>query len=190
MFTKLGFRVVLSDPSSHSMFEKGMETISSDTVCYPAKLIHGHIENLAEKGVKRIFYPCVPFERKEFDNTNNHYNCPIVTSYPEVIKNNMDVLQEQGIEFINFFVALDEPDFMPQKIMKEFGKYGITEQQAKEAAEAAYAALDAFKQDMREQGEKTIKWLEETGNTGIVLAGRPYHVDAEINHEMCIRDSR
>ncbi len=182
MFTKLGFRVVLSDPSSHSMFEKGMETISSDTVCYPAKLIHGHIENLAEKGVKRIFYPCVPFERKEFDNTNNHYNCPIVTSYPEVIKNNMDVLQEQGIEFINFFVALDEPDFMPQKIMKEFGKYGITEQQAKEAAEAAYAALDAFKQDMREQGEKTIKWLEETGNTGIVLAGRPYHVDAEINH--------
>ncbi len=182
MFTKLGFRVVLSDPSSHSMFEKGMETISSDTVCYPAKLIHGHIENLAEKGVKRIFYPCVPFERKEFDNTNNHYNCPIVTSYPEVIKNNMDVLQEQGIEFINFFVALDEPDFMPQKIMKEFGKYGITEQQSKEAAEAAYAALDDFKQDMREQGEKTIKWLEETGNTGIVLAGRPYHVDAEINH--------
>ena len=182
MFTKLGFRVVLSDPSSHSMFQKGMETISSDTVCYPAKLIHGHIENLAEKGVKRIFYPCVPFERKEFDNTNNHYNCPIVTSYPEVIKNNMDVLHEQGIEFINFFVALDEPEFMPQKIMKEFGKYGITEHQAQEAAEAAYAALDAFKQDMRDQGEKTIKWLEETGNTGIVLAGRPYHVDAEINH--------
>ncbi|MEG2360413.1 MAG: acyl-CoA dehydratase activase-related protein [Christensenella sp.] len=182
MFTKLGFSVVLSDPSNHAMFEEGMETISSDTVCYPAKLIHGHIENLAKKGVKKIFYPCVPFEIKEYDNTNNHYNCPVVTSYPEVIKNNMDVLHEKGIEFINFFVALDEREFMPQKIMKEFGKYGITEEQAKEAADAAYIELERFKQDMRDQGEKTIKWLEETGNTGIVLAGRPYHVDAEINH--------
>lgn len=182
MFTKLGFRVVLSDPSSHSMFEKGMETISSDTVCYPAKLIHGHIENLAEKGVAKIFYPCIPFERKEFGDSNNHYNCPVVTSYPEVIKSNMDVLKEREIEFINFFVALDEREFIPAKIMKEFGKYGITEQQAQEASDAAYEALDRFKQDMREQGEKTIKWLQETGNTGIVLAGRPYHVDAEINH--------
>ncbi|MEA4854433.1 MAG: acyl-CoA dehydratase activase-related protein [Christensenella sp.] len=182
LLTKLGFRVVLSDPSSHSMFEKGMETISSDTVCYPAKLIHGHIENLAEKGIQKIFYPCVPFERKEYQNTNNHYNCPIVTSYPEVIKNNMDIFHRKGIEFINFFVALDEPEYMPQKVMKEFGKYGITEEQATEAAEAAYAELDRFKQDMRDQGEKTISWLQETGNTGIVLAGRPYHVDAEINH--------
>ncbi|MEA5004746.1 MAG: acyl-CoA dehydratase activase-related protein [Christensenella sp.] len=182
MFTKLGFRVVLSDPSNHAIFEKGMETISSDTVCYPAKLIHGHIENLAEKGVKKIFYPCIPYERKEFGDSNNHYNCPVVTSYPEVIKNNMDVLSENGIEFINFFVALDEQEFMPKKIMKEFGKYGITEQQAQEASDAAYAELDRFKQDMREQGEKTIQWLKETGNTGIVLAGRPYHVDAEINH--------
>lgn len=182
MFTKLGFRVVLSDPSSHSMFEKGMETISSDTVCYPAKLVHGHIDNLAEKGIKKIFYPCVPFERKEYDAGNNHYNCPIVTSYPEVIKNNMDIFQEQGIEFINFFVALDEREFMPAKIMKEFGKYGITEQQATEASEAAYAEMLAFKRDMEQKGEETIAWLKETGNTGVVLAGRPYHVDQEVNH--------
>jgi len=182
MLTKLGFRVVLSDPSSHKMFERGMETISSDTVCYPAKLIHGHIENLAAKGVKKIFYPCVPFETKEYEGSNNHYNCPIVTSYPEVIKNNMDVFREQGIEFINFFVALDMKDFMPQKIMKEFGKYGITEQQAQEAAEAAYAEMEAFKADMRRKGEETVAWLQATGQTGIVLAGRPYHVDAEINH--------
>lgn len=182
LLTKIGFRVVLSDPSSHNIFEKGMETIPSESVCYPAKLIHGHIENLAEKGIKKIFYPCVPFEQKEFERSDNHYNCPIVTSYPEVIKNNMDVLKEQGIEFINFFVALDEKEFMPEKVLKEFGKYGISPELAKEAAEAAYLEMDAFKQDMRKKGEETIAWLEKTGNTGVVLAGRPYHVDAEINH--------
>ncbi|MEG1656777.1 MAG: acyl-CoA dehydratase activase-related protein [Christensenellaceae bacterium] len=180
LFTKLGFEVVLSDPSTHKMFEKGMETIPSDTVCYPAKLIHGHIENLASKGIKRIFYPCIPFETKEFEGVNNNYNCPIVTSYPEVIKNNMDVLQD--IEFINFFVAMDEPEFMPHKVVKEFGYLGIDLELATQASEAAYAEQKKFKRDMQIQGEKTIKWLEETGNTGVVLAGRPYHVDAEINH--------
>ncbi|MGI6152896.1 MAG: acyl-CoA dehydratase activase-related protein [Christensenellaceae bacterium] len=184
MLTMLGFRVVLSDPSSHSMFEKGMETISSDTVCYPAKLIHGHIENLAEKGIKKIFYPCIPFETREYDKANNHYNCPVVTSYPEVIKNNMDVLRRQGIEFINFFVSLDMRDFMPQKIVKEFGKYdsSLTLERAKEISDAAYAAMEQYKQDIRKKGEEVIAWLEQTGNTGVVLAGRPYHVDNEINH--------
>ncbi len=182
MMTKLGFRVVLSDPSSHAIFEKGMETISSDTVCYPAKLIHGHIENLAEKGVKKILYPCIPFERKEYGDANNNYNCPVVTSYPEVIANNMEVLREQEITFFKFFVALDEPDFMPQKMVKEFGQYGVTIEEATAASEAAYAELARFKRDMEQKGEETIAWLKETGNTGIVLAGRPYHVDREINH--------
>ncbi len=182
LLTKLGFRVVLSDNSSHSIFEQGMESISSDTVCYPAKLVHGHIENLAKKGLKRIFYPCVPFEQREYEGANNHYNCPVVTSYPEVIKNNMEVLGDKGIEFINFFVALDEVEFMPEKVMKEFSRLGITQEQAKAAAEAAYAEQAAVKRDIERKGEETVKWLEETGNTGIVLAGRPYHIDREINH--------
>lgn len=182
LLTKLGFRVVLSDASSHAIFEAGMESISSDTVCYPAKLVHGHIENLAQKGIKRIFYPCVPFEQKEYENTNNHYNCPVVTSYPEVIKNNMEVLGKEGIEFINFFVALDEQEFLPDKIMKEFGRFGITEEIAKEAAEAAYAEREAFKRDIEKKGEETIAWLRKNDKTGIVLAGRPYHIDQEVNH--------
>ncbi len=182
LLSKLGFRVILSDPSTHAMFVEGMESISSDTVCYPAKLVHGHIENLAAKGLKRILYPCIPFEQKEYEQSNNHYNCPVVTSYPETIKNNMEVLAKNEIEFINFFIALDEKEFLPEKIMKEFGRFGITEEQAKQAAEAAYAERDAFKHDIEKKGEETVAWLEETGNQGIVLAGRPYHVDKEINH--------
>jgi predicted nucleotide-binding protein (sugar kinase/HSP70/actin superfamily) len=182
LLTKLGFRVVLSDPSSHAMFKEGMESISSDTVCYPAKLVHGHIENLAKKGLKRILYPCIPFEQKEYENTNNHYNCPVVTSYPEVIKSNMEMLGKRNIEFINFFIALDEPDFLPRKIVKEFGRFGITEQQAREAAEAAYAEREAFKRDIEKKGGETLAWLKENGKTGVVLAGRPYHIDPEINH--------
>ena len=182
MLTKLGFRVVLSDQSSHALFERGMESISSDTVCYPAKLVHGHIENLAKKGIKRIFYPCVPFEQKEYEHSNNHYNCPIVTSYPEVVKNNMEVFADKGIEFINFFVALDEREFMPEKVWKEFGRFGVSRELAKEAAEAAYAERERFKADMEKKGGETLAWLERTGNTGIVLAGRPYHIDPEINH--------
>ncbi len=172
----------MSDPSSHAMFEEGMESITSDTVCYPAKLVHGHIENLAKKGLKRILYPCIPFEQKEYENTNNHYNCPVVTSYPEVIKSNMEVLGKQNIEFINFFIALDEPDFLPQKIVKEFGRFGITEQQAQDAATAAYAEREAFKRDIEKKGEETLAWLKENGKTGVVLAGRPYHIDPEVNH--------
>ena len=182
LLTKLGFSVALSDPSSHAMFEEGMESITSDTVCYPAKLVHGHIENLAKKGLKRILYPCIPFEQKEYENTNNHYNCPVVTSYPEVIKSNMEVLGKQNIEFINFFIALDEPDFLPQKIVKEFGRFGITEQQAQDAATAAYAEREAFKRDIEKKGEETLAWLKENGKTGVVLAGRPYHIDPEVNH--------
>ncbi len=182
LFTDLGFEVVLSDPSNHGIFESGMETISSDTVCYPAKLIHGHIENLAKKGVKLIFYPCIPYEEKEYEGGNNHYNCPVVTSYPEVIKNNMGVLAKEKIEFLNPFFAMDEHKFMPKRIFEEFAKFGVTKEEAKSAVKLAYEEMKQFKRDIAKKGEETIKWLEETGNTGIVLAGRPYHVDAEINH--------
>lgn len=182
LLTKLGFRVILSDPSNHSMFLDGMESISSDTVCYPAKLVHGHIENLAKKGVRRILYPCVPFEQKEYETANNHYNCPIVTSYPEVIKNNMDIVKKNDIDFINFFVALDEEEFMPEKVYKEFSRFGITRELAKEAAEAAYKERQKFKSEIQKKGEETIEWLNVNNKYGIVLAGRPYHLDPEINH--------
>ncbi len=182
LLTSLGFRVILSDTSSHSMFMKGIETIPSDTVCFPAKLVHGHIQNLVDKGVKRIFYPCIPYEEKEFEGSKNHYNCPVVTSYPEVIKNNMDVLREENIDYINAFFALDEPTFIPTIVHRTFGRFGISKKQAKEATMLAYAELKAFKQDIKNKGSEIIAELNKTGKTGIVLVGRPYHIDSEINH--------
>ena len=108
LFTNLGFRVVLSDHSSRSLFEKGMESIPSESVCYPAKMVHGHIMNLINKDVKTIFYPCIMYEEKEFENSDNSYNCPIVTSYPESIKLNMDILKEKNIKFLNPFLPLEK----------------------------------------------------------------------------------
>lgn len=182
LLSELGFRVILSDPSCHESFQEAMETIPSESVCYPAKLTHGHIVNLIGKGVKRIFYPCVPFEIKEYKGANNNYNCPVVTSYPEVIKHNVEKLHDSDVDFINFFVALDEKTFMPKLVAREFSRFGITRAQAAAACRAAYEELGRFRADMQRRGEETIAWLKENGQRGIVLAGRPYHIDPEINH--------
>ena len=180
LLTQLGFNVVLSARSSRSVYMKGMETIPSESVCYPAKLMHGHVADLLQKGIKRIFYPCVPYENKEYEGSNNHYNCPIVTSYPEVIKNNVDGIKD--IDYINPFFNFYARDIMPRRIYEEFSRFGVTKQEAKEAVAAAYAEADRFKQEILDKGKETIAWMEKTGTKGIVLAGRPYHVDPEINH--------
>ena len=181
-FTKLGFSVVLSDKSSKRLYERGMETIPSESVCYPAKLCHGHIMNLVEKGVKFIFYPSIPYEQNFDELSDNHYSCPIVTSYPEVIKNNMDVLQEKEIDFLNPFLPYDTPKRMVERCYEEFQRFGVTKAEVKKAVEAGYAEDKNFRNDIREEAAKIIKWSEDTGNKCIVLAGRPYHLDPEINH--------
>jgi predicted CoA-substrate-specific enzyme activase len=181
-FTELGFAVKLSGRSSHKMYEKGMESIPSESACYPAKLVHGHIQDLIDKGIKTIFYPCIPYEQIEYSQAGNHFNCPMVTSYPEVIYNNMDVVRQPDIKFIYPFVNLaDKPSFKRQmcKALKDFN---ISYNEINAATEKAFEELHNYKSDIRKKGEETIAWLDEHDKRGIVLAGRPYHIDPEINH--------
>ena len=181
-FTKLGFRVVLSDPSSNSLFNDGLESIPSQTVCFPAKMVHGHIENLVKKGVKTIFYPCIPFEVKEFKDADNHYNCPVVSGYPEVVRLNMGVLNEKGIKFLQPFLPFDNIKRLIIRLAKELKDYKITKKELIFAVLRARASLNLFKKDIRQQGAKQIKEIRESGKPAVILAGRPYHIDPAINH--------
>ncbi len=183
-FKELGFRVVLSPRSTRNIYELGIESIPSESECYPAKLAHGHVQWLINKEVDFIFYPCIPYERNEFTDSNNHYNCPIVTSYAENIKNNVDEITSGKVRFLNPFMAFTSEEILTKQLVKVFGKEfpDITSNEVREAGAKAWAEQNAFRQDMTDKGEEVLKYLEETGKRGIVLAGRPYHVDPEINH--------
>ena len=180
-FTKLGYRVVLSPQSSHKLYELGIESIPSESECYPAKLAHGHIMWLIKQGVKFIFYPCVPYEHNEYEGTNNHYNCPIVTSYAENIKNNVEELKSENIDFRNPFMSFESEEKISKRLVEEFSSY-IPAAEIKSAVKAGWDEMMACRQDVRNKGEEVIAYLNETGKRGIVLAGRPYHVDPEVNH--------
>ncbi|MBP1889658.1 putative CoA-substrate-specific enzyme activase [Clostridium moniliforme] len=182
LFTELGFRVVSSPVSSKKLYEKGIDTIPSDSACYPAKLVHGHIMALIENGVDTIFYPCIPYEKKEFSDSNNHYNCPMVTSYPEVIKNNMDILKEKNIKFIAPFFSLDDKKVLAKRIVEEFKDFGVDIKEAKEAVDKAFIERENYKKDIENKGKEVIEYLKKNNKKGIVLTGRPYHIDPEINH--------
>ncbi len=181
--TTLGFRVILSEKSTRKTYEKGMESMPSESVCYPAKLSHGHIESLLEQGITTIFYPCMPYSRKEYKKADNHYNCPIVISYSEVLKNNVEGLKKDSIKFLNPFLPFDQKNLV-KKIMEldEFKEYNFTKAELIEAAQKAEAEYQKCKKDIRDKGLETVRYLEENNLKGIVLAGRPYHVDPEINH--------
>jgi predicted nucleotide-binding protein (sugar kinase/HSP70/actin superfamily) len=217
--TELGFEVRLSSPSSRALLEQGLDTLPSDTVCYPAKLVHGHIVDLVKQGVKRIFYPCVSFERKEFEDSHNHYNCPVVTSYPELIRNNVDYLKENGVEMIQPFLSLENEKKLAQQLARVFpdiatgeihralvlGGIGsrpflspeseerlsrrlarlfprIALAEIRRALALGWAEQKRMKAEVARQGEAVLDYLRETGRHGIVLAGRPYHIDPEIHH--------
>ena len=182
-FTELGFRVVLSPASTRKIYELGIESIPSESECYPAKLAHGHVQWLINQGVKHIFYPSIPYERKEFADSDNHYNCPIVTSYPENIKNNMDPIVHGEVDFIHPFLNFESEDTISYRLIDELGKkFSLSDTEIRSAVHKAWEELAACRQDMRTKGEETIRFLNETGNRGIVLAGRPYHIDPEVNH--------
>jgi len=180
--TSLGFRVILSDESSKELYNKGIGTISSDSICYPAKLVHGHIVNLIEKGIKKIFYPCVVYEEKESSKSDNKFNCPIVISYSEVIKNNMDILKEKNIEVINPFVSLENKKTIYKILKKEFSQYNISKSEIKKAVDLSWEERNHYKEDLLKKTKETLKYIEENNKIGIVLCGRPYHLDKEINH--------
>lgn len=181
-FTKLKYRVVLSPLSSRKIYELGIESIPSESECYPAKLAHGHISWLLKHDVKFIFYPCIPYERTEFEDADNHYNCPIVTSYAENIKNNVEELRDDSIEFMNPFLSFTNEETAAKRLVEEFVKKGIPASEIKAAVHEAWIELANARQDMRDKGEETLKYLNENNKRGIVLAGRPYHIDPEINH--------
>lgn len=180
LFTALKFRVVLSGRSSKTIYEKGIESIPSESVCYPAKISHGHIEDLVDKGLKFIFYPSVAYERKEFAEADNSYNCPVVTSYPEVIKNNVDNIV--NVNFKNPFVDLSNKKSIFKILKEEFKEFSVGDNELLIAINKAYGEQTKFRLDIEEQGEKVLNFIQENNIQGIVLAGRPYHIDPEINH--------
>lgn len=183
MLTELGFSVVLSPASSRKIYEMGLDSIPSESQCYPAKLTHGHIQWLMKEGVTTIFYPCVPYEYKEFEGANNQYNCPIVTSYPENIKNNMDEIVHGDVTLLHSFVSLASEETILLGLADTFAKqFGITKAELSAAVKKGWQALADYRSDMRREGERVLAYLQESGTTGIVLAGRPYHVDPEIHH--------
>ena len=179
-FTQLKYEVVLSPTSNRKIYELGIESIPSESECYPAKLAHGHISWLLKKGIKFIFYPCIPYERNEFPDAVNHYNCPIVTSYAENIKNNVDELRDPEITFMNPFLAFTTEAVLTDRLVQVFKD--ISAEEVKAAAHAAWEELAQARKDVEKKGEETLAYLKETGRRGIVLAGRPYHIDPEINH--------
>ena len=186
-FTELGYRVVLSGQSNKEMYEKGMDTIASDTACYPAKLVHGHIKWLIEKGVRHIFYPSINHEIVEDDTAPNHYNCPIVATYPESIANNMDdIFKENKIKFIHPFLPYDNDKRLIEELHKDMAKANqiIPKKTIEEAIKAARKEYKKFKKDITNKGEEALDFAEKNGKKAVVLAGRPYHLDPEINHGM------
>lgn len=211
-FNSLGFRIVLSPPGSKKLYEMGMDTIASDTACYPAKLVHGHIKWLVNKGIKRIFYPCIQYEVVEDPTAANHYNCPIVATYPEVIDKNMaDLFYENNVEFYHPFLPFDRDDRLVDEMYKFFRgerqidnealeninktynfnddsrdysllHMNISKEELREAVKAGRESYQQFKEAMRKEGDKALKYMDDNHVKGIILSGRPYHIDPEINH--------
>lgn len=179
-FTKLNFEVVLSPESSRKLYLKGQHTIPSDTVCYPAKLLHGHVEALVEMGVDAIWYPCMSYNYDEGIG-DNHYNCPVVAYYPELLAANVPLLKET--RFLIPYVGLNRPKDFEKRIAKIMADtFSIPKKESIAATRSAYAAYDAYKKDLWATGQKYITYAREHHLPILVQAGRPYHIDPEINH--------
>lgn len=173
LLTSLGFKVVISGRSNHELFETGIESIASENICYPAKLVHGHIKWLLNKGIRTIFYPCVSFEDDLVPESDNHYNCPVVANYPVVIEANMPELRADGIRFMRPYFNLSKHSLMVDRIVEEFAWAGVTREEAEAAVAAAYAEDTVFKHDVQQEGVRALAYMKEHNCRGIVLAGRP-----------------
>ena len=179
-FTELSYRVVLSPRSSRTVYSAGIESIPSESLCYPAKLAHGAVRMLIDSGVKTIFFPCIPYERKEQKKAANNFNCPIVTSYAENIKNNMPEIKENGVDLIMPFLPMDHLGRLTKRLVEEFPQ--IPASQIRRAVKLAWREKYAFQSDIRKQGEKIIAQVKRREMQAVILGGRPYHIDPEINH--------
>ena len=182
-FRKLGFSVVLSPLSDKKMYERGMESIPSESECYPAKLAHGHVQWLIDHGIKTIFHPCVFYEYKDNPQTQNAYNCPIVISYPENLKNNVEAVTEGEVQYIRPFIAFTSEKVAAERMTRLCAElWNIPASEVKGAVREAWMEQRRAKDDIRAEGQRVLDWMEQNGRSGIVLAGRPYHIDPEINH--------
>ena len=202
-FTTLGFRVVLSDKSSKKTYQRGIESMPSESVCYPAKLSHGHIMDLLGQDIDFIWMPCIRWERKEDNNANNHFNCPIVMSYSESLKLNIDELKTSDIKFLNPYIPYENKKSLKAKLFEQLGAGGLyskllnlsksesrkkisktlpSKKEISNAVDIAWQVDIDFKKSLQKKGEEVINWIDKTNSQGIVLAGRPYHIDSEINH--------
>ena len=185
IFTKLGFQVKTSPRSSRMVYERGIDSIPSESVCYPGKITHGHMESLINMGCKFIFYPCIPYEKIEDAGAGNHYNCPVVTSYPEVLKHNLDSISEsKDVLFLNPFLPIYDKDRLGERLYEELHNNfpTLTKADIISAVDAGWKEQEQFKLDLQQAAEEALEQLVVTGGNGIVLAGRPYHLDPEINH--------
>ncbi|MBQ9375099.1 MAG: 2-hydroxyacyl-CoA dehydratase [Ruminococcus sp.] len=179
LLTELGFEVVFSEKSTRDTYYKGQQTIPSDTVCYPAKITHGHIESLLEKGVDFIFYPCMSYGVDE-GQSDNHYNCPVVAYYPELLKANMPNLNDDN--FIAPYLDINTKSHVAKAVSGALKKYGITTKQVAKVLNKAYSAQVRHKKDIQNKAQEIISAARDRDKKIIVLAGRPYHIDPEINH--------
>ena len=182
-FKALGFRVILSPLSDRRLYERGMESIPSESECYPAKLAHGHVQWLIDEGVHTIFHPCVFFEHQETPDAQNHFNCPIVVSYPENLKNNVEAAADGEVEYLKTFLAFTSEKTVADRMARFCREqWGIPEKETRQAVSLAWAEQQRAKEDIRAEGARVLKKMRQEGRCGVVLAGRPYHLDPEINH--------
>ena len=173
----------LSPLSSRRIYELGMESIPSESECYPAKLAHGHVQWLIDHGVQTIFHPCVFFEHQEVQGAQNHYNCPIVVSYSENLKNNVEAVAEGKVRYIRPFIAFTDEKSAADRLVKLCAEeWSISAREVRRAVSLAWAEKQRAKDDIRAEGARILREMEIQGGFGIVLAGRPYHIDPEINH--------
>jgi len=180
--TELGFRVEISGRSTRKVYELGMESIPSESACYPAKLSHGHIVQLIDKKVDAIFYPCVNYEEKEHEKADNCYNCPIVATYPEVIRLNIEEIHDGSVKFLSPFISLNDKKKLADRLFEVFESYKVTKKEINEALTKAFIESDKVKFDIKEKGKELVAYVIENNLPAVVLAGRPYHLDPEINH--------
>ena len=182
-FRELGFRVVLSPWSDKKIYELGMDSIPSESECYPAKLSHGHVQWLINQGIKTIFHPCIYYEHQEIKTAQNHYNCPIVISYPENINNNVEAITRGDVRLVRPFMAFTSEKIAADRLVKVCREeWNIPEKEVRAAALTAWQEQQKARFDIRVEGKRLLSDMQMNAGKGIVLAGRPYHIDPEINH--------
>lgn len=182
-FYELGFKIVLSPASSRELYERGIESIPSETECYPAKMAHGHVQWLIDQGITTIFHPCVFYEYQENPNAQNHYNCPMVVSYAENLKNDVEAVTDGEVRYLRPFMAMTSEKTVCDRLIRLCKEeWNIPKKEVMNAVAKAWAEQRQAKDDIRAEGQKALDWMEKEGAKGIVLAGRPYHIDPEINH--------